>query len=237
MGAMLPQNVDEAPEAYHDSEIVRAVSVLTNRSHFGMGIEDLEMIKRRVAKPILRKDFIFDEYQIYEARAFGADAILLMASILSKKRLKALFELASEIGLDVLFECHTEREIDLIPFKAKIYGINSRKFKSEQSLSGRYAVSRLISKLFGTKKDLSTDISLFEKLVHYLPTGVIKVAESGVKPSQIAVIKNMGFDCALIGTAFLKSPSGVRDVLSRFEGALRNPSETAGVPDLAGIAG
>ena len=76
-----------------------------------MEIGELSRVKAIVSKPILRKDFIFEEYQVYEARAFGADALLLMANVLERESLKCLFELASELQMDVLFEAHTEEEI------------------------------------------------------------------------------------------------------------------------------
>src|SRR5262245_21348888 len=77
-GPMRRQNVDDAVQAYERSGIVRAISVLTNSTYFGMNMERLASVRARGTKPVLRKDFIFDEYQVYEARAFGADAILLM---------------------------------------------------------------------------------------------------------------------------------------------------------------
>src|SRR5438094_10398041 len=82
MGKMKPANVAQAPEVYKESAVVKAVSILTDSAYFGMAIEDLDRLKRQIGKPVLRKDFIFDEYQVFEARAAGADAILLMASVL-----------------------------------------------------------------------------------------------------------------------------------------------------------
>ena len=240
MSGMIPANVEEAPGAYRASELVRAISVLTDGKYFGMTIEDLERIKRETGKPVLRKDFIFDEYQVLEARAFGADAILLMASVLQKRQLRRLFELASELGMDVLFECHSKEEIDLIPQKAQIYGLNSRKFKTSQS-SLRYQISRWVGKLklfenFGVR-DFSTDLGIFRELIGELPKSVVKVAESGVQPGGISEIRNLGFDCALIGTAFLKSPAGVRGTLDLFRNALEaNPIANEGGVESVGVA-
>src|SRR2546423_5338122 len=100
MSAMIPANVEEAPGAYGESSVVKAVSILTDWKYFGMRIEELEGLKRRIGKPVLRKDFIFDEYQVVEARAFGADAILLMAAVLEKARLLDLFDVATGLGMD-----------------------------------------------------------------------------------------------------------------------------------------
>src|SRR5512138_283553 len=80
-GPMRKENVGEAVSAYESSPLVRGISVLTNASHFGMSMERLGEVKQKTSKPVLRKDFIFDAYQVYQARAFGADAILLMANL------------------------------------------------------------------------------------------------------------------------------------------------------------
>src|SRR5262249_37313136 len=155
-------------------------------------------------------------YQVYEARACGADAILLMACVLDKGSLRALFELANDLGMDVLFECHSKEEIDMIPDKARIVGINSRKFKTSQS-SLRYTSSKFLGrlKLFGKfgVRDFSTDLDVFRALVSALPPGVIKVAESGITPSTVSRVKELGFDSALIGTSLLKSSTGVKEMI------------------------
>src|SRR6266478_3009121 len=105
-GAMRQENFEQAPVAYARSPIVRAVSVLTNATHFGMAVQDLLRKKAVVKQPILRKEFLIEDYQVYEARAFGADAVLLMASVLDDEKLRRLFELSRELDLDVLFEAH-----------------------------------------------------------------------------------------------------------------------------------
>jgi indole-3-glycerol phosphate synthase len=211
---------------YRETPLVKAVSILTDWNYFGMRIEDLQRLKREVGKPVLRKDFMIDEYQVWEARAFGADAILLMACVLNQEQLRRLSELAIHLGMDVLFECHSAGEIGMIPPTARIYGINSREFKTGRK-SFRYRASRLIGKLklferFGMR-DLSTDLAVFRQLIDALPQSAIKVAESGLKPSGIAGVRDLGFDCALIGTALLKSPLGVRRTLEMFGSALDSP--------------
>ena len=106
VGPMREENVRDAAPTYVRSSAVRAVSVLTNRTHFGMGIDDLAKIRANVAQPVLRKDFFIDEYQILEARAHGADAILLMANVLDAAQLRDFHSLASELGMEALFEIH-----------------------------------------------------------------------------------------------------------------------------------
>jgi indole-3-glycerol phosphate synthase len=225
-GEMRRENFEKAPAAYAKSPVVKAVSVLTNNSHFGMGIDQIARIKPLVRKPILRKDFIFREYQIYEARAFGADAVLLMANVLNHNQLKHLFNLCQELGLDVLFEVHTREEIDQIPDGAKIYGVNSRKFmatKRWRFAKAMINVSKMFSK-FGIAKvagapDPSVELSTFS-LIKHLPKHVIKVAESGVKPGRVAEVSESGYNSVLVGTSLLNSPEGVESVLSEFERAL-----------------
>jgi indole-3-glycerol phosphate synthase len=218
-GEMLPANVAAAPAAYARSRTVRAVSVLTNKIDFGMGIEELSRVKAAVAKPVLRKDFIFEEYQVYEARAFGADALLLMANVLDRDKLKRLFELSSELQMDVLFEAHTREEIESIPEGAKLYGINSRKFKA----TGRWQLNKLLLAL-GTGRssagpDLSLDSDVFS-LVQYIPPHGIKIAESGLEPAGVSAVMRMGYDVALVGTSLLKAPGGIDEMLADFEDAI-----------------
>ena len=225
-GPMRAENVERAPAVYAKSPIVKAVSVLTNKSHFGMSIDQLSRIRPLVRKPILRKDFIIKEYQIYEARAFHADAILLMANLLSKSQLHKFYDLAREYNLDVLFEVHTEEEIKKLPDGAKICGVNSRKFMATQ----RWKYARLLLALGIGKSskapDPSVELQTFS-LIKSLPKDTIRVAESGVKPSKIQEISKMGYDSVLVGTSILKAPAGVESILSEFEQAMA-PSSQAG---------
>jgi len=118
-GEMRQQNFDRAPAAYAKSPIVRAVSVLTNSTHFGMRITALRRIRKLVPQPILRKDFLFTEYQIYEARAFGADAVLLMANVLGRDQMRRLFILARELGMDVLLKSTPKPKSRVFPKEPK----------------------------------------------------------------------------------------------------------------------
>lgn len=217
-GEMRADNFEQAPAAYASSPVVRAVSVLTNSTHFGMNIEELLRIKQAVPQPILRKDFIIDEYQICEARAFGADAILLMANVLEPHALESLYASACEAGLDVLFEAHTEAEIRKIPKAAKIWGINSRNFKSADKWWGMQQPAEAASAPAAAAPDRTVELETFE-LIKHLPESAIKVAESGLAPNGISEVARLGYDAVLVGTSLLKSPHGVDQALREFEGA------------------
>lgn len=209
VGPMRAANVARALGAYENSPIVRAISVLTNNQHFGMSIERLAFARLAVTKPVLRKDFILEEYQVREARAFGADAILLMANVLDAARLKGFHDLARELGMEALFEVHTEEEIESLPADALIVGINSRKFKTDQGFVGSKGAS---------EKDFSLDYSAFG-LAEKLPASALKVAESGLSPQNIAETSRR-FHAALVGTSLLRDERGVYDCLMEFEEAL-----------------
>jgi indole-3-glycerol phosphate synthase len=208
VGAMRAENVRDAAAAYAESVLVRAVSVLTNQRHFGMDVLRLREIRRSVPKPVLRKDFFLDEYQIREARAFGADAVLLMANVLDAARLKGFYHLARELGMEAIFEVHTRGEIGLLPADARIVGINSRKFRSQTGFSGATGAS---------ETDFSVDLGVFA-LAGELPSGCLRVAESGISPATLGRVRE-SFDCALVGTSLLRDPRGVRACLAEFEEA------------------
>ncbi|NBZ95674.1 MAG: indole-3-glycerol-phosphate synthase [Proteobacteria bacterium] len=214
VGTMRAENVAEAPHAYEESSAVKAISVLTNERHFGGSMERLQEIRSLVSKPVLRKDFILEEYQVREARAFGADAILLMASVLDTARLKGFHELALELGMESLFEVHDEEEVSALPAQARIVGINSRRFKAPEESAGFAAVGGAGS----SEKDFSIRLDTFD-LVDRLPEGVIRVAESGLDAGNVASVAEK-FHAALVGTSLLRDPEGIRAGLSAFEEAL-----------------
>lgn len=209
VGPMREENVRDATGAYAESPSVRAISVLTNEFHFGGSVERLAAIRNAVPQPVLRKDFILEEYQVREARAFGADAVLLMANVLDAARLKGFHELALELGIEALFEVHTADEIATLPATARIVGINSRKFKSQ---------SGFVAPGCSSEKDFSLDFSAFD-LVDELPAGAIRVAESGIAPATIDRVREK-FHCALVGTSLLRDPRGIRACLAEFESAI-----------------
>lgn len=209
MGEMRAKNVLDAAAAYERSPVVHAVSVLTNKTHFGGTIDDLQAIAVASTKPVLRKDFILDPYQVYAARAAGADAVLLMANVLDANRMAELHGLVLELGMESLFEVHEAEEIGSLPANARVVGINSRKFKSRE---GFVAAGQ------STEEDFTLDFSAFE-LAQSLPAGCVRVAESGVTTGTIAPLARH-FDAALVGTSLLRDPRGVQASLDEFAAAL-----------------
>lgn len=159
-----------------------ALSVLTDHYFFGAGPHDLEQAKNSNRAPVLRKDFIIDEYQLFESRAMGADAILLIAAILSKEALNSLSALAHALGLEVLIEVHEREELEKFPVNIDVIGVNNRDLKT-----------------------FSTDVNRSLSLLPYLPTGIVKISESGIDDPQVAAgLKQNGFDGFLIGEQFMK---------------------------------
>lgn len=159
-----------------------AISVLTEESGFGGSMKDLEEVKLRAQIPILRKDFISSEYQILEARAAGADFVLLILAWLSPERYKVLHSFAESLEMAVLVETHNEKEIETaLSANAKLIGINTR--------------------------DLETfvqDLSLYERMAQLLPKTVIRVAESSVKTvSDVERYRSAGADVVLVGEALV----------------------------------
>ncbi|WP_088323294.1 indole-3-glycerol phosphate synthase TrpC [Polaribacter tangerinus] len=164
---------------------VAAQSILTDTSFFGGSMADL--MEARVInqqKPILRKDFIVDGFQIVEAKAIGADVILLIASCLTEKELKNYGNLAEDLGLEVLYEVHTQEDLDKInDLDEKIIGINNRNLKT-----------------------FEVDLEHSIKLANQIPDSSLKVSESGISdPRIITGLKEYGFQGFLIGENFMKS--------------------------------
>lgn len=177
-----------------------AVSVLTEPKHFGGSTEHLATVRASVDLPLLRKDFIVDPYQIVEARAFGADAVLLIATVLERSQLAELHEAALEYGLDALVELYDVREFDRVdPDQVSIIGVNSR--------------------------DLNTfdvDVSEAVQVLESLPEGILRVAESGISSeSTLLELQQRGIDAALIGEAFMTAPHP-GDALRHFTDALQS---------------
>jgi len=207
MGEINPAAVEQAHRVYHQHPLVSAISVLTQQRFFGARADDLKEVRSLVQvkpKPILRKDFIFSEYEVYYSRLMGADAILLMANVVpDAAEFKRLHDLALDLGMDVLCEVHEEHEINVLPANARVCGINARRFKGVKDLGNSF-FARL-----GSKSDTKTDLSTFN-LCRQLPSQAIKVAESGMTAENIeAVLTANPFDAALIGTSLLKAGSGI----------------------------
>lgn len=225
MGNMDPVNVRKAIEVYDSSPAVRALSVLTDKPYFGGSLKKLREYRRKTAKPILRKDFTLDEYQVWEAKAYGADAVLLMASVHRKdpSKLRAIFDVAVGIGLDVLIEFGEEvpPAKAFIPRGASLFGLNSRTFKaSTQSYRRSSALGRVSGKDLTT--NLQSHFGLLEALHQAAPGRKTVVAESGLKePADLEPLIRHGFSAALIGTAFLKKGNRIGDVMKTYASFLR----------------
>jgi indole-3-glycerol phosphate synthase len=222
-GEMDPKNVALAYETYAGTPWVVAVSVLTDEDYFSGSIEDLSVARERVQKPILRKDFIVDEYQVVEARAFGADAILLMASVLADDpaRMQSLHDLARSLDLDVLVELGmTERRIEdlvqVLPKGARLVGINARQFATRSGSSGASSADP------GARHDLPTDLRHHQEFRRLVPQGALAVAESGIhSAADLVAAREAGYHAALVGTAFLSGPKPIGEVVSNLAQAFR----------------
>jgi indole-3-glycerol phosphate synthase len=155
-----------------------AISVLTEKRRFGGSLDDLRAVRGRVDVPVLRKDFVVSSYQLWEARAAGADMILLIVAALEQEALVSLIERASSIGLTPLVEVHDEEEtLRAVDAGAQVIGVNNRNLKT-----------------------LEVDRSTFARVAPVIPTNLIRVAESGVRgPHDVIEFARAGADVVLVG--------------------------------------
>ena len=172
-----------------------AVSVLTEQRRFGGSLADLDAVRSRIEIPVLRKDFMVDEYQFLEARAHGADIVLLIVAALSKSQLKDFYDLATELGMASLIEVHTQSELEsAMDISPRIVGVNSRNLKT-----------------------LEVSASVFEELIPAIPSAVIRVAESGISTrADVAQAQKAGATAILVGESLVKSGdpiSAMRELL------------------------
>jgi indole-3-glycerol phosphate synthase len=179
-------------EIYESLEI-DAVSVLTEKKFFMGKDEYIAQAKLVNSKPMLRKDFILDEYQIIQAKAIGADAVLLIASILGKD-IRKFYELTRELGLEALAEVHDERELDqVLNAGCDIVGINNRNLR-----------------------DFTVSLNTTEKLIKNIPEDILVVSESGIKTEEdIKYLNSLGVNAVLIGEAFMRNIDN-RDKIKEF---------------------
>lgn len=176
-------SVEEVVKGYENSG-ASGISILTDSQYFGGSLEDLILAKASVNTPLLRKEFIIDEYQILEAKAHGADSILLIAAVLTQSEIKTLTAFAHSIALEVLLEVHNQAELDksLIP-ELDMIGVNNRNLKTFEV-------------------HLNTSLALVDKI----PNNVVKISESGLHTAaEIKLLKNAGFNGFLMGEAFMKT--------------------------------
>jgi len=175
----------EIAQVYADHGAV-AISVLTEGEYFHGSLSHLSEIKNLLGGrlPLLRKDFIFDPYQIYESRAYGADSLLLIVAILKPKQLAELLDLSRELGMTCLVEVHNEAELDIaLQRGAKIIGINNRDLNT-----------------------FNVDLSTTERLRPLIPPNRLIVAESGIRyRSDVEKLKNLGINAILVGEALMAS--------------------------------
>ena len=160
------------------------VSVLTDQHYFGGQLEFIQQVKATIKLPVLRKDFIISEYQVWESFHAGADAILLIADAVESPVIKDLYQLASELGLHVIIEAHHANHLEWIrDLNPEMVGVNCRDFTN-----------------------METDITWFESIVKNLPQNSIWIAESGIKShANLEYISKLGFHAVLIGSSFMKS--------------------------------
>lgn len=159
------------------------MSVLTNQRYFGGSLEDLQLAKSVCNLPILRKDFMVDPYQIYEAKAYGADAILLIANALPSEQLEDLAILAHELGLEILFEIHEAEEIKKLDTEhIDLIGVNNRNLRT-----------------------FDVDLQQGLDMLSHLPSDLLKISESGIQDMDtIKSLIQKGFNGALVGEFFMK---------------------------------
>jgi indole-3-glycerol phosphate synthase len=172
--------------ATYEEAGAQVVSVLTEQRRFGGSLADLDAVRKAIVLPILRKDFMIDEYQFYEARAHGADVVLLIVAALSKNQLEDYFHLSTELGMRSLIEVHTndelERALDISP---EIIGVNSRNLKT-----------------------LEVDSRAFAELIPQIPSSIARVAESGISTrEEVVFAQECGATAILVGEALVRSES------------------------------
>lgn len=167
------------------------ISILTEERRFKGSISDLVAVRSAVSIPVLRKDFIVTEFQVYESRIIGSDLLLLIVAGLSKSQLKDYFQLATSLGMQVLVEVHDLSEVELaLEIDSKIIGVNCRNLKT-----------------------LEIDKTAFDLILPRLPENVLKVAESGISTrDEVEKIESLGADAILVGETLVKSGNPVHTI-------------------------
>jgi indole-3-glycerol phosphate synthase len=179
----------------YNSSGASALSILTDKKFFQGDIAYLQIVRERVNLPILRKDFIIDQYQIYESLCAGADAVLLIARLLSEQRLGEFFQVCTQLNLAAVCEVHSEEDLDkALRQDLEIIGINNRNLQT-------------------FKEDLKVSAQLIKKI----PKGKIVISESGIKRyEEVKYLRSLGVNAVLIGEAFMRSKdigAKVREVM------------------------
>ena len=172
--------------AQYEQAGASVISVLTERRRFGGSLADLDSVRKTVDIPVLRKDFMISEYQFYEARAHGADVVLLIVAALGQNQLDDYFQLTKELGMNALVEVHTHDELErALEISPKIIGVNSRNLKT-----------------------LDVDTQAFSQLIPKIPTEIARVAESGISNREDVVFaQECGATAILVGEALVRAQS------------------------------
>ena len=185
-GALAPITDPAGLAAQYEEAGAHMVSVLTEQRRFGGSLADLDAVRKAIELPILRKDFMVDEYQFYEARAHGADVVLLIVAALSKNQLEDYFHLSNELGMRSLIEVHTNDELErALEISPEIIGVNSRNLKT-----------------------LEVDARAFAELIPQIPSSIARVAESGISTrDEVVFAQECGATAILVGEALVRSES------------------------------
>lgn len=176
-------NVQDVAKGYQEADAC-GMSVLTDTKYFGGSLDDLLLARASVNMPLLRKEFIIDEYQLFEAKAHGADVILLIAAVLNRNEIKALSETAQSLGLEVLLEIHNYEELEksVMP-SIDMLGVNNRNLKT-----------------------FEVDLNISKTLATLIPDDFVKVSESGISTvNAILELQPYGYEGFLIGENFMKT--------------------------------
>jgi indole-3-glycerol phosphate synthase len=183
-GALATISDPAALAASYEQAGASVISVLTEQRRFGGTLNDLDQVRRAVELPVLRKDFMVDEYQFYEARAHGADVVLLIVAALSKNQLDDFLHLSRELGMRALIEVHTHFELEsALDISSEIIGVNSRNLKT-----------------------LDVDTQVFSQLIPQIPKHIARVAESGISTrSDVEFAHENGATAILVGEALVRS--------------------------------
>jgi indole-3-glycerol phosphate synthase len=175
-------NVQDVTTGY-SREGASGLSVLTDKKFFGGSVDDLLLVRDHNSIPILRKDFIIDEFQVVESKAAGADVILLIAAALKKSEVSRFASLSRSLGMEVILEVHSASELEAINEHIDIIGVNNRDLKT-----------------------FNTDINLSVEMVDMIPGEFCKISESGILlPSTVKYLRQNGYDGFLIGELFMAS--------------------------------
>ncbi|WP_040951180.1 indole-3-glycerol phosphate synthase TrpC [Gorillibacterium massiliense] len=186
-GLIRPDFDPVAIAAAYESAGADCLSVLTDRTFFQGSGDYLRAVRQQVRVPLLRKDFVIDYRQIYEARIWGADAVLLIAAILTPQQMNEFLQISADLGLDALVEVHDQEELAAVldlSAEPALIGVNNRNLRT-----------------------FATDLQTTEKLAKQLPAGIALVSESGIAgPTDIDYLKSVGADAVLVGEYFMRQP-------------------------------